>query len=229
MFCENIEIPSSLGSDRLFDRFWNVNENWVEEPNQRRRGRSGVISATFNQEAVFIKKQVNHLHRCLRFPLGRPTALREAEALAAMRKIGVMVPDTIYCATRRVSGKQQTVLVTRGLPGFVDLDFFLARESAMSASEHLEFMVSLASTLVRMHRHRWQHSSLYGKHILVRRGDGRFEVVLIDLEKMRRRITVGQASRHDLDQLSRHQKGWDCGKWQEFLKVYRNILQNGLP
>ena len=215
-----LEGDLKLDSDRLFDLFWNARENWTEEPNVRRNGTSGVTRAVFNEEIVYIKKQTNHLHRNLRHPFGRPTALREAEALGIARKLGITVPDTLFCATRRAAGVRQTVLVTRGLYDFQSLDDFTA-QTLVNSQEQEQIIRTAAQPLAKLHRNRWQHSALYAKHImLARKGDG-FEIALIDLEKMHRRLTSRQASRHDLDQLSRHQNCWDQTRWGQFLEEYR--------
>lgn len=221
MFYANGESISGDDALQLFNNLWNIPTNWVEEPNIRRKGSSGVLRATFHNELVYIKKQVNHLHRNLRYPFGRPTALREAEALEAMRKLGVTVPDTVFCATRRVAEEQHTLLVTRALGNFLPLDQFISQSPALSTQEHRHLIRNLAAMLAKVHRNRWQHSCLYPKHIMIARKNDVFETALIDLEKMRRRLFVRQASRHDLDQLSRHQHCWDQKLWREFLEQYR--------
>ena len=108
----NAEPLATVKLPEMFERFWDHAENWIEEPNVRRKGMSGVIRTTLNREVVYVKKQLNHLHYSLRYPLGRPTALREADAIAAVRGLGINVPEIVYCDSRRVNGEHHTILVT---------------------------------------------------------------------------------------------------------------------
>ena len=65
------------GEER-FDRWWNTAGDWVEAPNVRRGGESGVQRLQLPDGTLaYVKRQVGHLYRSLRHPLGRPTALRE--------------------------------------------------------------------------------------------------------------------------------------------------------
>ena len=69
-----------------FDYWWQVSGDWVEPPNERRGGTSGVIWHVPAQGPIFyIKRQEGHIFRSLRYPFGRPTCLREARALADER------------------------------------------------------------------------------------------------------------------------------------------------
>jgi len=45
------------------------------------------------------------------------------------------------------------------------------------------------------------------------------EVALLDLEKSRQRFTVGQAARHDIEQLKRR-SSWSDSQWQAFIYGY---------
>jgi tRNA A-37 threonylcarbamoyl transferase component Bud32 len=220
----NAEILPAVKLSDMFERFWNVAENWVDEPNSRRRGSSGVIRATFDGDVLYIKKQVNHLHYSVPYPLGRPTALREAEAIAAAREIGINVPEIIYCDSRRIDGEHHTILVTKALQGFLSLDDFVAQAQNHDELDNYKLIRDVASTLAILHRNRWQHGALYAKHIFVRKQGRHYKIALIDLEKMRRRLTFQQASLHDIDQLSRHQACWDRVHWQQFLDEYQKAL-----
>ncbi len=208
----------------MFERFWNVAENWVEESNSRRKGSSGVIRITLDGDLLYVKKQVNHLHYSLPYPMGRPTALREAEAIAAVRGLGINVPEIIYCDSRRVGGEHHTLLVTRALEGFLSLDDFDAQAQNHDELDNYKLIRAVASTLAVLHRNRWQHSTLYAKHIFARKQGSNYKVALIDLEKMKRRLTFQQASLHDIGQFSRHQTCWDRVHWQQFLDEYQKAL-----
>jgi tRNA A-37 threonylcarbamoyl transferase component Bud32 len=208
----------------MFDRFWNLAERWIEEPNVRRKGSSGVIRTTLNREVVYVKKQLNHLHYSPQYPMGRPTALREADAIAAVRGLGINVPEIIYCDSRRVDGEHHTILVTKALQGYLPLEDFVAQADNHDELDNYKLIRAVASTLATLHSNRWQHSALYAKHIFVRKQGIGYKIALIDLEKTRRRLTFQQASLHDIDQFSRHQTCWGQMHWQQFLDEYQKAL-----
>jgi len=220
----NAEILAAGKLPEIFERFWNIAESWVEEPNSRRRGSSGVNLTTFNGGSIYVKKQVNHLHYSIPYPMGRPTVLREAEAIAAVRELGINVPEIIYCESRRVDGAHHTLLVTRALDGYLSLADFDAQSPNVDELDNYKLIRAVASTLAILHRNRWQHSALHAKHILVRRYRSDYKVALIDLEKMRRRLTFQQASLHDINHFSRHQSCWDRVHWHQFLDEYQKAL-----
>ncbi|MDT8440157.1 MAG: lipopolysaccharide kinase InaA family protein [Desulfuromonadales bacterium] len=223
MSCVNAERLQDLAHEEAFERFWTHAENWVEKPNSRRGGISGVIRTNCNGETVYIKKQVNHLHYSIRHPFGRPTALREHEALEAVKRLGLTVPDVIFCDSQRVGGDYRTILVTRDLHGYLPLEEFLL-QATPAPQEMVAVIRAVAQTLAILHRNRWQHGALYPKHIFIsRQGDG-YGAALIDLEKMRRRLTIKRAGQRDLAQLSRHQRCWNQAEWSQLLAVYQNTL-----
>jgi tRNA A-37 threonylcarbamoyl transferase component Bud32 len=80
-----------------FNDWWNCQGDWVEPPNVRRGGESGVQRvAGENGVLCYAKRQVGHLHRTLQHPLGRPTIVRETKALRAWARLGVRVPQVLY-------------------------------------------------------------------------------------------------------------------------------------
>lgn len=222
--------PSEAQAQSPFDFWLAVAERaeWIEEPNARRGGISGMRCAELDGRVFYIKTQTDHCHRSWRHPFGRPTALREAEALEACHRLGVLAPQIVFCGTRRLHGHWQTVLVTHALDGFVDLDRFL-REAAPAADpgNRRRLLDSVAVTFARFHAARWQHSAMYDKHVFVAareipgRAETVFDVALIDLEKARRRITAATASRHDIRQFQRHCDALDEQDWAYFLERYR--------
>ena len=136
----NAEPLAAVKLPEMFEWFWDHAENWIEEPNVRRKGMSGVIRTTLNREVVYVKKQLNHLHYSLRYPLGRPTALREADAVAAVRRLGINAPEIIYCDSRRVNGEHHTILVTTALEGYLALEDFAARAQNQDELDHYKLI-----------------------------------------------------------------------------------------
>lgn len=205
----------------LFDRLWNLPETWVEPPNHRRGGFSGVIRATFDGQPVYIKKQVNHNHRSLRHPLGQPTALREYEAMAIAKQLGVATPVPLFCESKQVGREQRTLLVTQALEGYVSVNDL---PWPTASSETSALLSAVAQTLAKLHRARWQHSALYPTHIFVKIEQNAIRVALLDLEKMHRRLTIKQASRHDVEQFLRRNRRWDDSQKRLFLDAYQCAL-----
>jgi hypothetical protein len=215
--------------------WWHLPGEWLEAPNSRRGGTSGVVRHQPDAgPALYIKKQQGHLFRSLRYPLGRPTCLREALALDQFRGLGVVVPTRCFFGLHRAE-QWWGVLVTEALPpGFVSLDeWYGAKDSAAVVQKRMAVVRELARTLAILHRHRWQHSSLMTKHIFVRVRaagldcpEGSAEIALIDLERARRWLTVGRASRRDLFFLRQHLPYWTDAEWAEFNGWYRRMLRD---
>lgn len=213
----------SCGSD--FDRWWSRRGQWVEAPNLRRIGESGVELIHAGQQSLYCKRQQGHLYRSLRYPLGRPTVLREARAMMAFRDLNVPVPTVEYCGSCNCAGQWRGLLVTEELPGFVSLDSWFESREPSKQRVGAQMMQTLAATLVRLHRRRWQHGCLYPKHIFVKvlNADSNpdVQVALLDLEKSRRRWTMRAAARHDLQQLHRHWDMLPVAQWQIFIDSYK--------
>ena len=208
-------------SERDFGYWWTVAGEWVEPPNERRNGWSGMLRSTLDDRLYYVKRQRNHLCRTLSHPFGWPTASREWHYLGALREIGIRVPEPVFHGVRKTPQGTEAVLVTKNLEGFVAL--------SEQAGETPERKLALAQTLGRclgiLHRARLQHSSLYDKHVMVRWEGNRPEVALIDLEKMRRRLTARMAAGHDLEQLHRRQKVFDNAQWAALAGAHETALK----
>jgi len=206
-----------------FDAWWLREGAWVEPPNRRRGGESGVqILSLEGARRCYSKRQVEHSYRSLRYPLGRPTVLREREAYEALGAIGVATPNLVYAGARKRAGVWQAILVTEALEGLVDIDqWYRTAPAAIEAGPRHAMLDELARQVALMHAGGWQHGCLYAKHVFVRCDDaGAPRVVLIDLEKCRRRRPE-RASRRDVDQLRRHRGEMPEADWLFFLDAYR--------
>jgi hypothetical protein len=195
-----------------FDYFWNQRGEWVEEPNVRRGGESGVQRVVGSGgKLLYVKRQTGHIYRSWLHPLGRPTVLRERDALIGLTSLGVRVPEMVFCGAQRDPlHKWRALLVTKSLDGFEEIEHWYVGGGRERHGEavHERVLKELAENLARMHKGRWQHSCIYIKHVFVRvTGEGEaatVEVALIDLEKCRQRLTAQRAAAHDLKQLRRH-------------------------
>lgn len=214
-----------------FEHWWQMQGEWVEEPNRRRGGESGV-QRLYRAEGhlLYAKRQVGHLCRSLSHPFGRPTVLRERDALLGLSRLGVRVPRLVYCdVDYQVELGWRGLLVSEALEGFCDIDSWYAAGGRERAGEqHAQLLQQIGATLARMHLGRWQHGCLYAKHVFVKVTPEGVEVALLDLEKSRRRLSRTRAAMHDLRQLRRHSP-WSDAEWQQLLQGYRRQWGRALP
>lgn len=230
-----VAVEPTVSKESRFDFFWAQRGEWVEEPNQRRGGESGVQRVfTGTGGPVYIKRQVGHIYRSWLHPLGRPTVLRERDALEGLSKLDVRVPKLLFCGAQRDAGQEwRALLVTESLEGFVEIDKWYAAGGREHHGEalHDQMLQELANNLARMHLGRWQHGCLYIKHVFVRvTGEGaqaRAEVALLDLEKCRRRFTASAAARHDIKQLRRH-SSFTSADWQKLVYFYKTAFGSAI-
>lgn len=219
---QRTEMPAQ---SKDFSHWWAIEGEWVEEPNERREGSSGVqfIAATGPGQAnLYIKRQINHCYRSLRHPLGRPTVFREEQAILAFNALGVRTPKLIFCGAEKLSDHWRALMVTEELAGFVSLDEWYETCAQEQAACKPQLFAKIAQMLATIHRAGWQHSCCYGKHIFVKTDAAAeaVEVAMLDLEKVRRRWPATSAALHDLSQLSRHRGQMPDADWQALLQAY---------
>ena len=203
-------------ADKDFAYWWNVPGEWVEPPNERRNGWSGMMRAPVDGRTLYVKRQLNHMCRSLAHPFGWPTTSREWHNLQRLAGLGIAAPVPLFHAVRDTDAGTEAVLVTEELTGFADLAAF----EHLGDAEKSALAGAVGDMLGRLHLARLQHSSLYDKHVFVRQRPDGFDVALIDLEKMRRRLTVGMAAKHDLEQLRRRQKVFGDAHWADLLAAH---------
>ena len=227
MGLQSLKEPVVNPGENGFSHFWNQRGEWVEEPNVRRGGESGVQRLiTDDGQTLYSKRQTGHIYRSWLHPFGRPTVLRERDALEGLNRLGVGVPQIVFCGAERTENEWHALLVTEALEGFEEFEKWLAAGGREQYGELLyeQMLSEIGKTLARMHLGRWQHSCLYIKHIFVRvTGEGdqaRAEVALLDLEKGRRRWTAYGAAQHDMKQLRRH-SSFSAADWQKLVYFYQ--------
>ncbi|AIZ33905.1 InaA protein [Pseudomonas parafulva] len=214
-----------------FDYYWQQQGEWVEAPNQRRGGESGVQRLDDGSgHLLYAKRQVGHIYRSLLHPFGRPTVLRELDALTSFEQLGVRVPRIVFAGAERDADQQwRALLVSEALDGFVDLDTWHAEGARERYPQvlHERMLEELAANLARMHLGHWQHGCLYGKHVFVKvigeDDQMRAEVALLDLEKCRRRISCQRAAYNDLRQLRRH-SSLNTAEFETLLYFYQSAF-----
>jgi len=230
-----VVVSFAVSGASLFEQHWQQRGEWVEAPNVRRGGESGVQRVHDEDgRLLYAKRQTDHIYRSLRYPFGRPTVLRERDALQAFRRLGVQVPEVVYCdAERQADQSWRALLVTRALDGFEEVDHWYAAGGRERHGEclHQRLLQRLGETLARLHQGRWQHGCLYTKHVFVKvTGEGpaaQVDVALLDLEKSRRRLSRNQAARHDLQQLKRH-SSWNEADWQHLIYGYQTAFGSAI-
>jgi hypothetical protein len=230
-----VAVEPTVSKGEGFDFFWSQRGEWVEEPNQRRGGESGV-QRVFDDAGglIYIKRQVGHTYRSWLHPFGRPTVLRERDAIEGLSQLNVNVPKLVFCGAQRGENHEwRALLVTQALDGYVELEHWYAAGGREHHGEalHDQMLQELASNLARMHLGRWQHSCLYMKHVFVRvTGEGasaKAEVALLDLEKCRRRLTAAAAARHDIKQLRRH-SSFTSADWPKLVYFYQTAFGSAI-
>lgn len=216
-------------SDQDFEHWWARTGQWVEEPNQRRGGESGVqvlAPETPEQPCLYSKRQIGHRFFSWRYPLGRPTVLREKNAMQALQSLGVQVPKLVFYGAKKKGSDWHALLVTEALTGFISLEqwYEQQRSHPIDSAQIEPVLEQIAHTLSRMHQAGWQHSCCYAKHIFIKTDPKHApEVALLDLEKARRRWPASRAALHDIKQLGRHRGGMPQAHWQLFLQHYCNL------
>ncbi|MDD0844707.1 lipopolysaccharide kinase InaA family protein [Pseudomonas sp. Gutcm_11s] len=221
---------AGIAGGAQFERWWQLQGEWVEAPNQRRGGESGVQRLhSAEGHLLYAKRQVGHLCRSLAHPFGRPTVLRERDALDGLSRLGIRVPRLIYCgASYQAEEGWRGLLVSEALEGFSDIESWYAAGGDRGGEQHAVLLQQIGATLARMHLGRWQHGCLYAKHVFVKVTPEGVEVALLDLEKSRRRFSRKRAAQHDLRQLRRHSP-WGEGEWQQLLQGYALQWGGELP
>ncbi|MVV52120.1 InaA protein [Pseudomonas sp. PB120] len=226
---------TAVASQDRFAHFWNLRGEWVEEPNVRRGGESGVqrVVSSYGQ-LLYVKRQTGHIYRSWLHPFGRPTVLRESDALTVMHQLDVRVPEIVFCGAQRDPVHTwRALLVTKSLDGFEEIDHWYAGGGRERHGEavHDRVLKDLAENLARMHKDRWQHGCLYAKHVFVSvNGEGeaaKVEVALIDLEKCRRRLTARRAAANDMKQLRRH-SSFSTADWKKLVYFYETAFGSAI-
>lgn len=229
-------LDPDLPAERLprdFDGWWNLPAQWIEEPNVRRAGWSGMATRRIGGTLYFIKKQNDHCYRSLAHPFGRPTTEREYANICRLTALGIRVPEPVFHASRKTPDGFLGLLVTRELAGFKALDDL----GSLPPAARLKLAAAVGHAAGSMHRAKLQHSCFYGKHVMARWPEPGIapgdidpsyatmpEVAFIDLEKLRRPPLPWRAAAHDLSQLRRHQHLWNADEWAQLLTAHRAAL-----
>lgn len=220
----------------LFDAIWNLEGNWVEPPNHRRGGWSGVARmslpvASGQMLGAYLKRQENYNRFSLRHPIrGEATFTREFEMISHLRRNKVPKLNPIYYGEYFASGERRAILMTKALVGYRSLEE-LEEDGTVAAlpfRTKRKLLDALALTVRKMHDAGVQHRSLHPKHLMVLREGDNFEVALIDLEKSRRTALPLTPMIRDLITLNRRAEVWNLGARRYFYRRYIELGTRGV-
>ncbi|MTH46450.1 lipopolysaccharide kinase InaA [Intestinirhabdus alba] len=207
-----------------FSRWWATEGDWVEEPNYRRKGMSGVQCVERDGKRLYVKRMTHHLFYSLRYPFGRPTIVREIRVIKALERAGVIVPKIVYGRATKVDGEWRALLVTEDMAGFISIaDWYHRHAVTPYPDEVREAMLrAVALAFKKMHRIKRQHGCCYVRHIYVKT-EGEAEAGFLDLEKSRRRFSRSRAAGHDFAQLEKYLDPIPRADWEK-VKAYYHAL-----
>ncbi|NMG30098.1 lipopolysaccharide kinase InaA family protein [Aromatoleum evansii] len=212
------------GLDR-FDALWALELDSVDTPNTGRGGWSSVsrlelADADGRSQAFYLKRQIDHLSRSLRHPLGEATFAREFRNIRRYQHDDVPALEAVFFGQRRIAGKVCALLVTRALDDHRPLDRWLADWPTLPRATRRAIVDAVAGLARTLHGAGHLHNCLYPKHVFVRVDGPLASARLIDLEKTRR-IVLGTRDRaRDLDALNRHTRGPAATERLRFLLRY---------
>lgn len=216
-------------NDKNFNDWWARTGEWVEEPNKRRGGESGVqllVPETLGQPLLYSKRQINHMFSSWRYPFGHPTALREKNAIQGLQRLGANAPKLVFYGAIKKDKDWYALLITEALTGFIDLDqwYDQQRTQPVDNATISSVLQQIATNFYKMHTGGWQHGCCYAKHIFIKVDPPHApQAAFIDLEKARRRWPAHRAALHDIKQFGRHRGDMPEEHWQIFLQHYCNL------
>lgn len=204
-----------------FNQWWATEGDWVEEPNYRRNGMSGVQCVERDGKKLYVKRMTQHLFRSVRYPFGRPTIVREIAVIKDLEKAGVIVPKIVYGKAMKIDGEWRALLVTEDMKGFICIgDWYHQHAVTPFPDDVCEAMLkAVAVAFKKMHSVNRQHGCCYVRHIYVKT-EGTVEAGFLDLEKSRRRLSREKAIRHDFAQLEKYLDPIPKADWEKVKAYY---------
>jgi hypothetical protein len=159
-----------------FTRLWAAELSWVEEPNYRRGGWSGVsrhqLDPNDPNSVVYIKRQQDHIFRPWSHPKrGLPTFYREMRNILHFQKHGIPVVTPLFFDMRKQDGKQQAILVTQALIGYESLEELLVKwkvQGFPNVATCKAIVYKIATSLRKIHDLGYKHGCYKDKHIFLR-------------------------------------------------------------
>ena len=205
-----------------FDNFWQLPKNWIEEPNHRRNGWSGVSTHSIEHNGVtvdlFIKRQQNHNSRTFQHPFGAPTFRKEFINIQTLEERDIPTLEVVFYGEKIIDKQQCAVLATLALSEHVPLDDWATNNNDDELSNSV--CETVGRVVRKCHDANLQHRSLYGKHLFVSTQQSPPDIRFIDLEKMRQSKSTVEKRAADLGQLFRHSDSISQSQKQHLLNHY---------
>ncbi len=206
-WCENTvisrEILTNSGLD-TFESLWHIPGQWVEEPNLRGSASwGGVIKYQHpeTESSFFVKLQQNYTKRTLRHPFrGKNLARLEYDNFIKHHALRQFAAPPVLYAQRLTSGNLQSILVIKGLDGYLSLEDFMQTEQFLESTNYAKrALTSIGKMLFDFHSHGFLHGSLYKKHIFIQ--PNTLDARLIDFERLSQLRCPRKAATDDLSRL----------------------------
>lgn len=203
-----------------FEALWALSLPLVEQPNTERGGWSNVARLELGAQTFYLKRQLNHLTRSLRYPLGEPTFSREWRSINRYQKLGIPTLEVAFYGVRKSAGVQRAILLTPALEGWQDLSSWLRVWAELTQAERSGIVRACAYLVRTLHQARQVHGCLYPNHIFLRKTQHSFEACVIDLEKTKPLRFGRRDLVRDLEPLLRHASAWKAPDVLELLEAY---------
>ncbi|MFQ3224339.1 MAG: serine/threonine protein kinase [Lentimonas sp.] len=205
--------------------------DWFERPNKRLGGWSGVTRLLLDsaapkeaQTALFLKIQQNHCYRTIGNGFKkRLTFEREMDGFAALKGLGVL-PELLLFAKWRIGGDVGSLIITKALDGFVELqDLFKTIQSTHADPDPAirNALSAVADATRTMHATGWAHFAYKPKHVFIStESEPRHQIRLIDFERARRPLRAKTFVTEDLSRFLRHIRYLNTEQKLQFLRDY---------
>ncbi len=216
-----------------FEQLWQVQLPWVEEPNSRRGGWSGVVSGQLDAQdpstLVYIKRQENHTYRPVTRPFSKlPTFHREARTILYLQMHGVPVVTPLFFDMQLNNKYQRAVFVTQALIGYRSLENLLdlwQREGLPNDMTCKAIVEKIAISIRKIHDLGIRHGAFKLKHIFINYDEAAktSDVRLIDFEVARRVYRKRHRIMNDLASVYFKCRHLPARYFYHFLKCYLQI------
>ncbi len=201
------EFSDLLAYNQLstFSELWAKKIDWLEEPNKRNEGWSGVgrlhiADKEGEAKIFFLKKQQNFCRRTWRHPIkGESTLKREFERLQFLALHDITVPTVVFYAEGMQDNMSCAILLTEELSEYVDLATIFENWSQdMNAKQKKRILQNVAFAIRKFHDLGLVHRAMYPKHIFIKKQEDKCDIAFIDLEKSRFVRFLKARATHDL-------------------------------
>jgi hypothetical protein len=145
-----------------------------------------------------------------------------------MKTLGLPIAPLVYYGEQRIDGQSCAALITVALDDFQSVDKWWKSHTQPEARQAALF--AIAHWVAQLSKQRWEYGCLYDKHIFMRNTpiNDQFDqndICFIDLEKMRRCLTVDRAAKANIEQLLRHSKCCSSAEHQLLKKEFSIIIR----